>query len=542
MSDLINVDTGLPILPPKPVNSCFTCPSFVPQEQTPMVFDKSNNAARCRRFGLVLTLPRANEATNARVAEHIGTNCGKHGVAMTREELDAPIKHFGARVMKEDFTGIETRTDSETKPNACGSCMFHIPAREVRSETGWLGTLCKPRGFLINPDQAVKAAAACPIGRIGPTKYRADDIQLMEHFTEEFYQVDLYSTYGMDNDPLDHETDKPVTDKERQDGIKAWRRIPDPDDDQGKRCAYLPIYEPTFFTEEERAKIPRPGDDEHPELYLDHQNLVYVLAVAWMELDETPAVWGYAGLGKTELFRYMAFKMQIPFERFSITSSTELDDLAGHPVLKSEQVGTDDDGQPILRSYTEFKRGRFTKAWTKPGVLCVDEPNAGRPDVWQFFRPLTDNSKQMVLDSDEGERIERGISTFLGMAMNPAWDSRNSGIETLADADGSRLMHIQVHLPPPDLEMKIIQDRCDVDNFKLSRTDINGIMQVANDLRAMSDSGSLPITWGIRNQIKVARAFKWFSAERAYKLAIDHLEPDIQATIMSAVRTVFKKG
>jgi MoxR-like ATPase len=114
------------------------------------------------------------------------------------------------------------------------------------------------------------------------------------------------------------------------------------------------------------AQIPHTGDDEHPEDYRDHGLYVYKTAVLWTELDETPALWGQAGTGKTEFFRHMAWLMQLPFIRFSINGSTEVDELEGQDAY-TEGVGT------------HFEYGRFAKAWQSPCVIVVDESTSVTP-------------------------------------------------------------------------------------------------------------------------------------------------------------------
>lgn len=224
----------------------------------------------------------------------------------------------------------------------------------------------------------------------------------------------------------------------------------------------------------------------------------------------------------TEFFRYMAWLMQLPFERISITRESEIDDLAGKMFFENNE--------------TVFKPGRIPKAWVKPCVVVLDEPNTGPPEVWQYIRPLTDNSKQLVNDKNEGEVIKRHAFAFLGMAMNPAWDSRNVGAEMIGDADGSRLMHIFVDMPDEPTERKIIRARCDLDGYDLPQDTEDIIMRVAKTLREMSDNNELPITWGIRNQIKVARATAWFPLEKSYALGVlDYLEPETRSMVLSVV-------
>ena len=219
--------------------------------------------------------------------------------------------------------------------------------------------------------------------------------------------------------------------------------------------------------------------------------------------------------------------MCLPFERFSITGSSELEDLAGKMHFSQEKG-------------TYWTDGRFTKAWSSPCVIVVDEPNAGPPDVWQFFRPLTDNSKQLVLDMNDGEHRPRHDDCFLGMAMNPAWDPKNVGANMISDADANRLMHMFIELPPPELEREILKTACHRDGWEIPADKVKTIMDIATDIRALteSDDSTLPITWGIRPQLKVARACKWFDWLTVYRMASgDFLEPQAQQELLNVVRS-----
>mgnify|MGYP002353856858 CR=1 FL=1 len=187
---------------------------------------------------------------------------------------------------------------------------------------------------------------------------------------------------------------------------------------------------------------------------------------------------------------------------------------------------------------THFQYGRLPLAWSHAGVICIDEPNTGPPDVWQFIRPLTDNSKQLVLDVNNGETIYRHNSAYLGMAMNPAWDVRNVGTIEIGDADANRLFHVYVDLPPEKLEREIIKARVKLDGWELSGPQIDMVMAIARDLRELTEQGTLPISWAIRPQIKVARALRWFDTITAYRRAVgDFLEPEAQQALLDAVRS-----
>lgn len=321
-------------------------------------------------------------------------------------------------------------------------------------------------------------------------------------------------------EPSTYKTDEPVSDEDKADGIRAWRRLWD---NAHKRSVLIPVFDAAYFSEDERKKIPQSGDKEHPELYQDHAGNAYKVATLWFKMDETPCMQGVAGTGKTEFYRYMAWLMQVPFERVSITRSSELDDLAGKMLFENNE--------------TVFQPGRIPRAWVKPGVLCLDEPNVGPVDVWQFIRPLTDNSKQLVLDMNNGETVIRHKYCRMGMAINPSWDSRNIGAEPLADADSNRLSHIFVDFPNESIERNIIKNRCKMEGYQIPDGLVDKVMSIAKTLRDMSEAEDLPITWGIRQQIKVARATEYFEIEDCYKMAAtDNLEPEVSEMILNVVR------
>lgn len=222
--------------------------------------------------------------------------------------------------------------------------------------------------------------------------------------------------------------------------------------------------------------------------------------------------------------------MQLPFERVSVTASMEIDQLAGHAEYSPDKG-------------TYFTYGRVPKAWSSRCVILIDEPNVGPPEVWQFLRPLTDNSKQLVLDMNKGERVERNKHCYMGMAMNPAWDSRNVGTRDISDADGRRLMHIYVPMPNKMVEKQIIKQYCKLDNYDLSDKILLDMDKIAKDIRELCANDTLPIQWGIAQQIKVARATKYFNLKESYRLAIaDLLDPESKDAFMAVVTSNVKQA
>lgn len=513
---------------PKPAvePNCVDCVNFILSRDTPTTYRRGPGAAMCgfkdKPIGnsVLPTKNLGDREAYRTVGAKLAKGCKGFGVAKSGDHKRAFPVAFPM--------DVATPTTTEmTQCKTCTSCSNFIPPTIVQSEFNWTHGMCAAKGVLVPPQNTTYMARDCESRTFGPTRSSVFGINLFLEYEEDYLSPDLVGDFIAANkyEPTSHASDKPVTDDDKARGIAAWKYIADKARPEHQTGIYLPVYGKDHLTPQQLAKVPQTGDDEHPELYHDHNNAVYKVAVLWTALDETPALWGQAGVGKTELYRHLAWMMQLPFERISITASTELDDLAGKTHYEEGRG-------------TYFEYGRLPAAWQTPVVICLDEPNVGQPDVWQFIRPLTDNSKQLVLDMNQGETVKRHPDCFMGMAMNPAWDPRNVGAATIGDADGSRLMHISMELPPAEIEMQIIRERCKLDGFDIEKRQMRAVMSIADEVRRLSQDGELPITWGIRPQIKVARALKYFDFIAAYRMsAADFLDPEQAQALLDVVRS-----
>lgn len=514
--------------------SCATCPSFLRagEEVEGFLGGSDPGANICAKYGHVLSRKGITVPHERKILRIKAAKCPSYGEP--RPERPDPNKlGFQVVLPHPDAMMYEATRSDELRVARCTMCVHFFTQEEVRPEFGWKAGICGAKGKLIGKGRLDLEAERCGNRRRGEswepnsTFIPLSDLTLLPELADSFAPgADPLAAFreARENfvDPRDYPTDKSVDEADAKDGIRAWRLIEDP---KTGNETYLPIYGEDHLTDEQRELIPRAGDDEHPELYLDHQQLLYRAAVLYMELDETPALWGIAGTGKTEFYRWLAWLMNLPFHRISITGSTEVDDLVGKTMYHPEKG-------------TYFQYGRLATAWQSPGVICIDEPNTGPPDVWQLLRPLTDNSKQLVLDQHDGERIIRHPISFLGFAMNPAWDPRNTGAQPLADADVSRLMHINVSLPIEEVEREIITNRCLEDGYKIPEGELRLVLAVSKDLRDMSDTGAYEGTWGVRNSVKVARLLRWTSPQDAFALAVgDFLEPTQREAVETALRS-----
>lgn len=511
--------------------ACQNCPSFLKKEEVSSFFRKSVGAPMCATYGHVIGKPGLKPAGEKAIGEALAESCPSYGNPKPATAPERPNLQVAIGDPEVITAGFPDETE-RAKVSSCLGCRNYVSDRAVAADLGWPAGMCAAQGRLILSHRTSLEARNCDWRNPGENRDSTDGIILKPMYEDAFGVgaspvVTLLKNIGQVIEPTTYESDREVQDDEQEMGIRAWRKINDP---KGSgRFTWLPIFRTDFFEPTEQAKIPRTGDDEAPEHYVDHLGAVYKVAVLMQELDETPALWGQAGTGKTELFRHLAWLMHMPFDRISITESSEVDDLIGKFVAITDPE--------TKMTVTKFIYGRIPKRWQKPGVLLLDEPNTGPDAVWQRVRPLTDNSKQMVLDENESEHIERHVSCYFGMAMNPAWDVRNIGARPLADADGNRLAHIQMTLPPEELEKAILRQRCLADDYEITDETLAKIMAIAKDIRQASDDDTLQISWGIRPQIKVARATKWFDPIECYQIAVtDSLEPEQAAFVLQVVR------
>ena len=506
-------------------SSCIGCPSLLETRADRLAFlGRDTGVPTCARFGKLLGTMKSTDEERTKLAEQYATSCGAAGEPRP-EKADWRNLTF-AVALPDLFPSAPVESELV---RSCASCSHFISDVTVANESLWLAGICEVKGKLILGNRQTYEARDCDKRSYGSNTHRdaLGGLMFLPEFKQESQPNEAQASDKAGTPSLlrhiapgEFESDRPVSDQDKAVGIDAWRKI----EDDHERKVFLPVYRRDFFSEEEQSKIPTSGDEEHPEDYVDHNGFTYKVAALWMELDETPGLWGQAGTGKTELGRHLAWLMGLPFERFSITASTELEDLAGK-MLYTPEVGT------------YWQNGRLSNAWLKPGVIVIDEPNTGPPDVWQFLRPLIDNSKQLVLDQNAGERLSRHNDAFMMMAMNPAWDSKNVGANMISDADANRLMHISIDLPPEHVEMGILRKRCSHDGYEIPESDLATIMRIAKDIRSLCKEDALPITWAIRPQLKVARASRWFGMLEAYRMAsAEFLEPSAQEALLDVVR------
>lgn len=498
--------------------SCMSgCPSYLSADSFALRdrFGKSIGAPMCGRFGFILGSSHSSEAELEQIAMHFGATCADHGMELPTEPL---------AVNTTVAVPVEVRTTGgDPKAKACFNCKHHVTMEATYKKFGWAVPMCEAKGSLIL--KPVTEAKGCVYADYGPGHENADHI-----VTEPIYQsgfripdeeiirgiVDLDRTKV---EPTAYPTDKEVTPEDSALGIRAWREVPDPAGTHPS--VYLPIFDPSFFDEEERSLIPYTGGPGNPELYVDYNGLLRYFAVEGTKLDETVALIGEPGTGKTQFARWLAWLCQMPFRRLQFQRDMDVEDLLG-------QTEVNETG-------TYFNPGELPRAYTKPNVVLSDEPNVGPDAVWQVYRPITDNAKELRIGT---HRFPRNQFCYHLLAMNPSHDMRNLGTNELADADANRLSWLLVARAPEPIERHIIRTYClELDGYEIPEETLDVLMAVSQDIQAASKARSYPGTWATRQQIKVARKTRWYSIPEAYKIAtLNQHDEDTMKLILTSVQ------
>jgi MoxR-like ATPase len=515
------------------VMSCRTCPSFVPAEEAATVYVKSPNADSCAKFGRMLSRPDKGDDVNARICERFAASCADHG-----NPRPVPIPMLRAKVAEGDPAG-RTRIgfSSADKPASCAQCEHFVQADIVKRELGWTLGMCAQIGRLIFPNRMPQEAAECGVGFKGPNRSTADGVILLPEYERstpirvgaggvpaaQYVLTDEIARHQQD--PRSYETDKEVTDEDRARNIRAWRKVNDPEGQ--KPPAYLPIFDgPALYGTDPRQTY----EGMRPDLYVDHQGLLYDLACIAYKARRVPLLIGGAGTGKTELAFFFAYCMDLEGHRLQVSKGTEDYHWTGEGGLEVDPAS----GQNV----TVWKDGRLSRLVGRPGVITMDELNV-KSEIEELVRPLLDGSKALTLDAAQGVKRVLGDRTYLFATQNPSDDPIYVGTEPLSAAALSRVSPIQVGLPDDAVERAIIRKHCADDGYSIDTVTLDKIMQIAQDLRTMIADGALPIAWGIRDQVKVAVYTEFFGLEKAYRRAIiDGLERTTVDTVLATVRSV----
>lgn len=538
---------------PKP--SCLTCPNVVEPGDTAAVFGAPFDSYVCAARGVIINAPGQEVDVIASNAEQIADTCSAYG-----QPVNGEPKHYESRVAV-SITGGSTGVTAMT----CTDCKNYITPDRVAGEFGWGVGMCAGVGKLIFPKAMTREPLNCGMSDAGKPAASVTQVELLVRYDGAALagstgvpapapgapvskpapdRVALRNKHMVD--PRKYETDAEVTDAHREKGyIKAWRKVEDPEG-YGKPIL-LPIFDgvrlmaaecpnklpedTTLCTNSICDHDPRSTFGNHrPDLYVDHSDMLYRMAAVTTRHDYVPLLEGPSGSGKTEMLGWMAYLMDLPFIRIPINKGTEVYHLAG----EKELVVDESTGQTI----TSYRMGRFSAWYGRSCWIVVDEANL-RADVWEFLRPAADGAKRIVLDDAQGIVIERGPRTFFGLTQNPAWDPLYVGTEPVSAADLQRVAPFWMDYPAEDVERDIIIRHCKDGGYDIPAKTLDHIMQISADFRRLAEQDSIPVPWGVRSNVKVAKFSESFPLRDCYRHAIlDGQERSVVEMMMQSISTV----
>lgn len=478
----------------------------------------------CGRHGYVLGYSEQPDEDRKQTYFAFASDCAEHGEPLPSKpvSLRPRVSTLTEQIIADGPTGEVL--------NSCNSCMNCVKHDTVLEQWGWPLPLCRAKGTLIfDPITEAKGGQGvdpCPWASLGMPGESLSGVELRKEFQRGFvWNAAKMFEAAVNNgnlnlEPTEYKTDSSVSPEDQADGIRAWRKIDCPFG-TGK-IVYLPIFDRDFFTPEEQEKIPQTGDSHNPELYIDYSNLLWRFGVSTWQRDKTLLIQSLPGLGKTEFTYWLAWLMQLPWTRIFFTDSIEWDDIFGKVLFMDNE--------------TVWQDGRFTEAFVRPGIICEDEPNLARSEIVSTLRTTTEKVPTLFLDAgiskENGEKVKltkHGHKyNFRIWTANPAWDPRNIGTKELAAADISRLAPAVLEVPPPQIERHIIKRSVkELEDFDIPDALLDDILKVSADLRAASENGDYPGTWGIRENIDVAGNLAWYPFEEAYRMtALNYFEPE----------------
>lgn len=516
------------------MSSCSQCPSFMDAEAARGRFGRPIGAPMCGRHGYVLGHEgqASTDAHNTLAA--FAMECPDYGDPLPGKpvSLRPRVSTVSEQVIEDGPTGLEVGSC-----HACTNCVKHTT---VYNEWHWPLPLCRAKGTLIfDPTRENKG---CDWASPGASSENLFGVELRKEFRDGFTidserAVDNLTDNGnLSVDPRLYETDSPVDPADAEDGIRAWRKLTCPFGTQ--RTIYLPIFDSSengIFSEHERSQIPQIGDENHPELYVDYAHLVWRFAVEEWQLGQTLMVQSFPGLGKTQLAYYLGWLMQAPVTRLFFTDSIEWDDIFG-------KVG-------FGGGETFWADGRFTAAIRRPGIVLVDEPNLAKSEIVATLRTTTENDPTLYIDASYGRSEEDRINlqvrpnryNFRIWCSNPSWDPKNIGTKELAAADISRLSPAYLDYPPSVVEKHIVLTTVkELDGWVVPDDLLEDLMKVSTDIRAAVENGDFPGTWGVRENVKVARKLAWYPFVEAFRMAqLNYYEPETSEFIIAnSIKTI----
>ncbi len=293
-------------------------------------------------------------------------------------------------------------------------------------------------------------------------------------------------------------------------------------DDSGKpkRSKNLSFEIPTLVWKDSTGKVV--DHPEVPEIDENYQlspvTLLKVLTAFTKGLNSW--LYGHTGTGKSTFVEQVAARVGFPVSRVNLDSNLERSDLVGHVVLQEKNGAT----------ISRFEEGILPRAMKRPGILLLDEIDAGRPDILFVIQRALEGNGLML--TEDGGRIQEAHPLFRFFATA---NTRGQGDE-YGIYQGTRTLNTaMIDRFPVFVEFKYMKKETEMKLLSANHPDLpddmcDQMVTLANEIRMAFANGELfqPIT--PRGLNMLATAYLHFE-ETGIKKAGETLRLALEMTI-----------
>jgi len=200
---------------------------------------------------------------------------------------------------------------------------------------------------------------------------------------------------------------------------------------------------------------------------------------------------GPTGLGKTDVAVNIASVLDVPITIFDMGTMTDpIMGLVGTHVIEVK------DG----KTYSEFKKSRFSDVIQKPGIVLLDEVNRAASAANNLLFPCLDFRRELPMEYSFGDTKPIPIHPKCVFFATANIGSQYTGTHKLDRALIDRFMIIAVD----SLNTQQIMSTLEVTHSKLSETDRKKIVDIYNKINKEHDDFKIGFNLSIRHLKTVA--------------------------------------
>ncbi len=152
---------------------------------------------------------------------------------------------------------------------------------------------------------------------------------------------------------------------------------------------------PTLVWKDDQGNVVDHPETPDIDTNYDFDGMKLLLSLTAINRGMNQWLFGHTGTGKSTFVEQVCARMGWPVSRINLDSNLERADLVGHITL-SESNGT---------TVSVYEEGILPRAMQRPGVLLMDEMDAGRPDILFVVQRALEN-KGLMLTEDKGRIVE----------------------------------------------------------------------------------------------------------------------------------------